>query len=47
MTRLNSYLLFDSTCKEAMDFLQEQPFGYCGAFDDRFGVRWMFRTDQK
>jgi uncharacterized glyoxalase superfamily protein PhnB len=20
MTRLNSYLLFDSTCKEAMDF---------------------------
>ncbi len=136
MTRLNSYLLFDSTCKEAMDFyksvfggervlttigdspmakmfppalhshvvharltsdvvdipasdwlaqnetpvggnmscmflnggptkdlkelfeklseggkitdpLQEQPFGYCGALDDRFGVRWMFRTDQK
>jgi PhnB protein len=29
------------------DPLQEQPFGYYGALDDRFGVRWMFRTDQK
>lgn len=27
--------------------LQEQPFGYYGALNDRFSVRWMFHTDKK
>jgi PhnB protein len=29
------------------DPLQEQPFGYYGALNDQFGVRWMFHTDRK
>lgn len=29
------------------DPLQEKPFGWYGAINDKFGVRWMFQTDQK
>jgi PhnB protein len=29
------------------DPLQVQPFGYYGALNDKFGVRWMFQTDKK
>ena len=29
------------------DPLQQQPFGYYGALNDRFGVRWMFHTERK
>jgi PhnB protein len=29
------------------DRLQQQPFGYYGALNDRFGVRWMFHTDRR
>jgi PhnB protein len=32
---------------KATDPLQEQPFGYYGALNDKFGVRWMFHTDRK
>lgn len=28
------------------DPLQKQPFGWYGALNDKFGVRWMFQTDQ-
>jgi PhnB protein len=27
------------------DPLQKKPFGYYGALNDRFGVRWMFHAD--
>jgi PhnB protein len=29
------------------DPLKEQPFGYYGALNDKFGVRWMFHADKK
>jgi PhnB protein len=29
------------------DPLQQQAFGFYGALNDRFGVRWMFHTDGK
>lgn len=29
------------------DPLQEHPSGWYGALNDKFGVRWMFQTDQK
>jgi PhnB protein len=32
---------------EVTDPLQEQFFGTYGALNDKFGVRWMFQTDQK
>ena len=32
---------------EVTDLLKEQFFGTYGALNDKFGVRWMFQTDQK
>jgi PhnB protein len=32
---------------EVIDPLRQQFFGAYGALNDRFGVRWMFHTDQK
>lgn len=32
---------------EVTDPLQEQFFGVYGALNDRFGIRWMFQTNQK
>ena len=32
---------------ELTDPLTEQFFGTYGALNDKFGVRWMFQTDQK
>jgi PhnB protein len=32
---------------EVTDPLRQQFFGAYGALNDRFGVRWMFHTDQK
>jgi len=29
------------------DPLRVEPFGTYGALNDKFGVRWMFQTDQK
>jgi PhnB protein len=29
------------------DRLQQQPFGYYDALNDKFGVRWMFHTDRR
>ena len=29
------------------DPLRAEPFGTYGALNDKFGVRWMFQTDQK
>ncbi|MEO6390604.1 MAG: VOC family protein [Pyrinomonadaceae bacterium] len=31
---------------EVTDPLMAAPFGFYGALNDRFGVRWMFQTDQ-
>jgi PhnB protein len=41
--------LFDklSDGAELADPLKEQFFGTYGALNDKFGVRWMFQTDQK
>jgi PhnB protein len=32
---------------EVTDPLRVEPFGTYGALNDKFGVRWMFQTDQK
>jgi len=32
---------------EVTDLLKEQFFGTYGALNDKFGVRWMFQTDEK
>jgi uncharacterized glyoxalase superfamily protein PhnB len=32
---------------EVTDPLKEQFFGTYGELNDKFGVRWMFQTDQK
>ena len=41
--------LFDklSVGADITDPLKIEPFGVYGALNDRFGVRWMFQTDQK
>jgi PhnB protein len=41
--------LFDKLSEEAdiTDPLKVEPFGMYGALNDKFGVRWMFHTDQK
>jgi PhnB protein len=41
--------LFDRLAEgaEVTDPMGEQFFGVYGALNDRFGVRWMFATDQK
>lgn len=41
--------LFDklSTGANVTDPLKQQSFGLYGALTDKFGVRWMFHTDQK
>ena len=32
---------------DVTDPLRVEPFGTYGALNDKFGVRWMFQTDQK
>jgi len=32
---------------EVTDSLRREAFGTYGALNDKFGVRWMFQTDQK
>jgi len=32
---------------DVTDLLRIEPFGTYGALNDKFGVRWMFQTDQK
>lgn len=41
--------LFDklSAAANVTDPLKIEPFGTYGALNDKFGVRWMFHTDQK
>ena len=41
--------LFDrlSEGADVTDPLTEQPFGFYGALNDKFGIRWMFQTEKK
>lgn len=41
--------LFDKLSEGAniTDPLKEMPFGFYGALTDKFGVPWMFHTDEK
>ncbi|HEX5182092.1 MAG TPA: hypothetical protein VFW19_02955 [Allosphingosinicella sp.] len=46
-TRAELKVLFDALSEgaEVTDPIQDLPFGFYGALNDKFGVRWMFHAD--